>query len=247
MLSAQDELNKYWERKGSLFADALLNCVSARFESSERAQAMDDLAGLIQKTLVLSNLYGRKRVLVEASLFNQKGKAAKFSEIPHEANPLGGPVFTEAVENVLARFEKKEIIIPQYQRDADQWDDSKKSLFIESILNRLTVPAFCGRTFVCSAARATSESQQAPVPDSGGPIRPTAVRRPAFQTCLSATEKHNHGPGPHNPFCKRAGTFIEEAVNNFHLRGEALRVNGQIRIAAVVIDREIASHACSLR
>ena len=48
----------------------------------------------------------------------------------------------EAVENVLARFEKREIIIPQYQRDADQWDDSKKSLFIESILNRLTVPAF---------------------------------------------------------------------------------------------------------
>lgn len=48
----------------------------------------------------------------------------------------------EAVENVLARFEGKEIIIPQYQRDADQWDDNKKSIFIESILNRLTVPAF---------------------------------------------------------------------------------------------------------
>ncbi len=48
----------------------------------------------------------------------------------------------EAVENVLTRFEKREIVIPQYQRDADQWDDSKKSLFIESVLNRLTVPAF---------------------------------------------------------------------------------------------------------
>ncbi len=48
----------------------------------------------------------------------------------------------EAVENVLGRYEKKEIIIPIYQRDADQWDDSKKSLFIESVLNRLTVPAF---------------------------------------------------------------------------------------------------------
>ena len=48
----------------------------------------------------------------------------------------------EAVENVLSRFAKKEIIIPPYQRDADQWDDNKKSLFIESVLNRLTVPAF---------------------------------------------------------------------------------------------------------
>ena len=48
----------------------------------------------------------------------------------------------EAVENVLGRFDKREITIPQYQRDADQWDESKKSLFIESVLNRLTVPAF---------------------------------------------------------------------------------------------------------
>ena len=48
----------------------------------------------------------------------------------------------EAVETVLSRFDAEEIIIPQYQRDADQWDKNKKSLFIESILNRLTVPAF---------------------------------------------------------------------------------------------------------
>ena len=48
----------------------------------------------------------------------------------------------EAVENVLTRFRENEIQIPPYQRDADQWDDVKKSLFIESVLNRLTVPAF---------------------------------------------------------------------------------------------------------
>ena len=48
----------------------------------------------------------------------------------------------EAVENVLSRFQHNELFIPAYQRDADQWDEGKKSLFIESILNRLTVPAF---------------------------------------------------------------------------------------------------------
>jgi uncharacterized protein with ParB-like and HNH nuclease domain len=32
--------------------------------------------------------------------------------------------------------------VPPYQRDSDEWGDNKKSLFIESILNRLTVPAF---------------------------------------------------------------------------------------------------------
>lgn len=48
----------------------------------------------------------------------------------------------EAVEQVLKRLEEGEIFVPSYQRDSDEWDDVKKSLFIESILNRLTVPAF---------------------------------------------------------------------------------------------------------
>ena len=48
----------------------------------------------------------------------------------------------EAVETVLSRLEHGEIFVPPYQRDSDEWDDSKKSLFIESVLNRLTVPAF---------------------------------------------------------------------------------------------------------
>ena len=39
-------------------------------------------------------------------------------------------------------MQDNEIFVPAYQRDSDEWDDDKKSLFIESILNRLTVPAF---------------------------------------------------------------------------------------------------------
>jgi uncharacterized protein with ParB-like and HNH nuclease domain len=48
----------------------------------------------------------------------------------------------EAVETVMLRYKENELFIPPYQRDADQWDNIKKSLFIESVLNRLTVPAF---------------------------------------------------------------------------------------------------------
>jgi len=48
----------------------------------------------------------------------------------------------EAVENVMSRYRDKELFVPAYQRDADQWDDIKKSIFIESVLNRLTIPAF---------------------------------------------------------------------------------------------------------
>jgi hypothetical protein len=49
---------------------------------------------------------------------------------------------SENVETVVSRLRSKRIVIPDYQRDADQWDERKESLFIESVLNNLTVPAF---------------------------------------------------------------------------------------------------------
>ncbi len=34
------------------------------------------------------------------------------------------------------------VYVPEYQRDADQWDATRKSLFVESVINNLTIPAF---------------------------------------------------------------------------------------------------------
>lgn len=51
---------------------------------------------------------------------------------------------TEAmgIETVISRYENGRIVIPDYQRDAEQWNHRKESLFIESIINNLTIPAF---------------------------------------------------------------------------------------------------------
>ena len=49
---------------------------------------------------------------------------------------------SENVETILNRLKSERVIIPDYQRDAEQWDERKESLFIESVLNNLTVPAF---------------------------------------------------------------------------------------------------------
>ncbi len=46
------------------------------------------------------------------------------------------------IETVCNRFSSNRIVIPDYQRDAEQWDQRKQSLFIESIINNLTIPAF---------------------------------------------------------------------------------------------------------
>ena len=48
---------------------------------------------------------------------------------------------SENVETVISRLKNERIVIPDYQRDADQWDGRKESLFIESLLNNLTIPA----------------------------------------------------------------------------------------------------------
>jgi Protein of unknown function DUF262 len=34
------------------------------------------------------------------------------------------------------------LTIPDYQRDGDQWDETTRSLLVESVINNLTIPAF---------------------------------------------------------------------------------------------------------
>jgi Protein of unknown function DUF262 len=46
------------------------------------------------------------------------------------------------IETIIGRLRNRRLIIPDYQRDAEQWDLRKESLFIESLLNNLTIPAF---------------------------------------------------------------------------------------------------------
>lgn len=104
MISAQDELEKFLDRKGTLFADALLNCVSAPSMSQQRAQAMDELAALIQKTLQAADMHGRFRMLKESD-YVKEHYAAKMTDIqiPDNANPVGGLPFTEAIEDLIER------------------------------------------------------------------------------------------------------------------------------------------------
>lgn len=49
---------------------------------------------------------------------------------------------SESIQTVVLRLKNGRVYIPDYQRDAEQWDSRKKSLFIESLLNNLTIPAF---------------------------------------------------------------------------------------------------------
>ncbi len=60
-----------------------------------------------------------------------------------------GPLIAESaateatnVEVVMNELSNGYIVIPDYQRDSDQWDDMTKSLLVESVINNLSIPAF---------------------------------------------------------------------------------------------------------
>ena len=44
------------------------------------------------------------------------------------------------VESLMNQLDDGTYYIPDYQRDSSQWDTSKKSLFIDSLINNLTIP-----------------------------------------------------------------------------------------------------------
>jgi hypothetical protein len=60
---------------------------------------------------------------------------------------------SENIQTVVTKLQQNEVYIPDYQRDSEQWDQAKQSLFLESLLNNLTIPAF----FFCEDANWTYE------------------------------------------------------------------------------------------
>jgi hypothetical protein len=44
------------------------------------------------------------------------------------------------IDSFTTQFEDRTYFVPDYQRDSSQWDTAKKSLFIESLINNITVP-----------------------------------------------------------------------------------------------------------
>lgn len=43
------------------------------------------------------------------------------------------------VRSMMDSFDHQKYYVPDYQRDSSQWDIPKKSLFIESLINNLTI------------------------------------------------------------------------------------------------------------
>lgn len=99
MISAQDELERFWDRKATLFSDALLDLASARLDGGQNyIDAFEELTELTKHTLILSNLFGRKRMLMEADAVRER---SRFDAT--EKTPLSRLVFEEAIADLVSR------------------------------------------------------------------------------------------------------------------------------------------------
>lgn len=97
MISAQDELDHFWDRKATLFADAFLELAEARLDGGKRySSAFEDLSELTRHTLILSNLFGRKRMLMEADAVRERSKYDA-----EEKTPLSRLIFEEAIDSLV--------------------------------------------------------------------------------------------------------------------------------------------------
>lgn len=100
MMSATDELEKFWNRNADLFFDSFLKLASSRLGKADYSESIEELAELLRDTLMLSNLYGRKRMLMESDAVRAKVKARFDAD---GKTPLSRLTFEEAVEDLVSR------------------------------------------------------------------------------------------------------------------------------------------------
>jgi len=98
MIQAQLELERFLDRRVKPFADALIALAASMGRQPQEGDALNALARLMQETLILADLHGRKRLLMELDHSRWRGKFAEY------ISPIVPSVpFEEALEDLLQR------------------------------------------------------------------------------------------------------------------------------------------------
>jgi len=102
MMAAHKELDRFLDKKATLFSDALLNIVRAYYGVGKSIpEARKDLAELISDTMILADLNGRKRLWMEYDYV--KDHIARFGELPDSTPLAPNLTFREAVQDLVTR------------------------------------------------------------------------------------------------------------------------------------------------
>lgn len=96
MISAQDELEKFLDRRARVFERGLARLARAIvIERSDYEAALATLAEILRETLILADLHGRKRMLMEADAAVRAGRFA--------VSPIANLPFEEAIADLIGR------------------------------------------------------------------------------------------------------------------------------------------------
>lgn len=102
-ISAQEELERFLDRSAAVFATAFGNLIERSGEAY--VSAFHETSTLLRDTLVLADLHGRRRALMEADYHRRRmPKAMKGGAAEEESTPIvPGVPFLEAVDDLLKR------------------------------------------------------------------------------------------------------------------------------------------------
>lgn len=100
MISARKELDEFLDRKAQVFHIAMMNLARAKLFGQDLEKARKDLAETIQRSMILADLNGRKRLLME---YDHAVSMAKFADVPQSSPIAPGITFEEAVEDMFKR------------------------------------------------------------------------------------------------------------------------------------------------
>lgn len=97
MLTGHQELERFLEKRATLFVRAIHDIYKDRYGSGESKHPIHDLAELISNTMILADLNGRKRTLMEADAARRKKGFAE------EKTPISPLPFEEAIDDLVTR------------------------------------------------------------------------------------------------------------------------------------------------
>lgn len=101
MLTAEAELERFLQRRAVTFARAMQEVALTLYQGGDgQRQALDFLTDLMQKTMVLADLHGRRRALMEA---DHARRLAKMAHEPGTSPIVPSVPFEEAIDDLLQR------------------------------------------------------------------------------------------------------------------------------------------------
>lgn len=136
MIQASQELQRYLDRKARLFRDVMVKLADAFRQPERWDAAVRELAELIRGTLILSDLHGRRRMLMESDYVRRVGKSSRVGSFEDtSALPSNSIPFEEAIEDLIERD-------PRLAKSADEvsrlYNTSKTFAMARSSSLRLT-------------------------------------------------------------------------------------------------------------